>query len=78
MHNIHLQTIQSGDVVADGSRAHMQAYGCLRHLVRMHINSRNLPLLAESLTPTGGYESVRAQGGALLEAIHENAAFVRE
>ena len=65
MHKINITNLQSGDVIADGSRAHTQAYVCLRHIVREHIISGIAPLLSESPKPIGGYESVQMQGGAV-------------
>ena len=77
MHKINIQNLQSGDVVSDGSRAHTQAYVCLRHLVQEHIMIGALPLLSESPKPLGGYQSIEMQGGALLDLIQDNAEFVR-
>jgi hypothetical protein len=77
MHKIDISTLRGGDVVSDGSRAHAQAYACLRHIVREHIANGNAPLLSESPKPIGGYESVEMQGGALLDIVQDNAEFVR-
>jgi hypothetical protein len=65
MHEINITNLQSGNVVADGSKAHTQAYVCLQHIVQEHIISGIAPLLLESLKPIGGYESVQMQGGAV-------------
>jgi hypothetical protein len=77
MHKIDIRALHSGDVVSDGSRAHVQAYACLRHIVREHIANHIAPLLLESPKPIGGYESVEIQGGALLDIVQDNAEFVR-
>ena len=77
MHKIDISTLRSGDVISDGSRAHAQAYACLRHIVREHIASGNAPLLSESPKPIGGYESVEMQGGALADLVQDNAEFVQ-
>jgi hypothetical protein len=55
----------------------VQAYQCLRDIVRRHINSGILPLLSESPKPRGGYQAAEAQGGVLSELLQENAQFVR-
>ena len=65
MCKINITNLQSGNVVVDGSKAHTQAYVCLRHIVQEYIISGIAPLLSESLKPIGGYESVQTQGGAV-------------
>jgi hypothetical protein len=77
MYNINLETLRGGDVVAGGSRAHTQAYACLRHLIQEHISSSTTPFLSESPRPVSGYQSVEMQGGALLELVQDNAEFVQ-
>ena len=72
-----MQALRGGDVVAGGSRAHSQAYACLRHLVQEHLASGAAPFLLESPRPVGGYQSVKMQGGALLELVQDNAEFVQ-
>ena len=69
MHKINITTLRSGDVVSNSSRAHAQAYACLRHIVREHIISGNAPLLSESPKLIGGYQSVEMQGRALLNFV---------
>ena len=49
MHKIDIRALQSSDVVSGGFRAHVQAYACLRHIVREHVASGIAPLLSESL-----------------------------
>ena len=77
MHKIDIRALQSGDVVSGGSRAHVQAYACLRHIVREHIASSIAPLLSESLKLIGGYESVKMQGRALFNIVQDNVEFVQ-
>jgi hypothetical protein len=77
MHGINITNLQSSDVAVDGSRAHTQAYVCLRHIVQEYIISGIAPLLLESLKPTSGYESVQMQGGAVWDLVQDNAEFVR-
>lgn len=69
MYKIDIRALQSGDVVLDGSKAHVQAYTCLQHIVREHIASGNAPLLLESPKPISGYKSVEMQGGALTDLV---------
>ena len=76
MHKIDIRTLHSSNVVSSGFRAHIQAYACLRHIVREHITSSSTPLLSESLKLIGGYKSVQMQGGALLDLVQQNAEFV--
>ena len=77
MHRIDLSTLSGGDTIWDGSKAHVQAYYCLRDIVRRHIKSGVAPFLSESPKPIGGYQAVEAQGGALSTLLQENAEFVR-
>ena len=77
MHRIDLSTLSGGDTIWDGSKAHVQAYHCLRDIVRRHIESGVAPFLSESPKPIGGYQAVEAQGGALSTLLQENAEFVR-
>ena len=77
MHRIDIRTLHSGNVVSGGSRAHAQAYACLRHIVREHIANGTAPLLLESPKLIGGYRSVEMQGGALLDIVQDNVEFVR-
>jgi hypothetical protein len=58
MHKIDIRALQSGDVVANSSKAHVQAYACLRHIVQEHITSSSAPFLLELLKLIRGYESV--------------------
>jgi hypothetical protein len=36
---IDLDILNGGDIIDDGSRAHVQAYGILRDIVRRHVDS---------------------------------------
>jgi hypothetical protein len=77
MHKINITSLQSGDVIADSSRAHTQAYVCLQHIVREYIISGIAPLLLESPKPINGYESIQMQGGAVWDLVQDNAEFVQ-
>ena len=77
MHKINIKALRSSDVVLGGSRAHTQAYACLRHLVQEHVASSIAPQLSESPKPIGGYESVKMHSGALSDIVQDNAEFVR-
>jgi hypothetical protein len=76
-YGIDLNTLSGGDTILGGARAHVQAYQCLRDIVRRHILSGMLPILSESRRPTGGYQAAEAQGGMLSELLQDNAQFVR-
>jgi hypothetical protein len=79
-YGIELKKI-SGDATTtpdSGERAHVQAYQCLRALVRLHMSSGELPLLSESPKPRGGYDAVWAHGGMMAELLEANAQFVRD
>ena len=71
-------TLNGGDIIDDGSRAHVQAYGILRDAIQRHISSGLAPFLTESPKPEGGYTAVEAQGGMLAELLQENAEFVQD
>ena len=75
---IDLSMLNGGDVINDGSRAHIQAYGILRDIVQRYIDSGLAPFLLESPKPNGGYTAVEAQGGMLAELLRENGEFVRD
>ena len=75
---IDLGVLNGGDVIDDGSRAHVQAYGILRDAIQRHISSGLAPFLAESPKPEGGYAAIEAQGGMLAELLQENAEFVQD
>jgi len=64
-------------MISGGAKAHVQAYQCLRDIVRQHVWSGMLPILHESPRPTGGYQAAEAQGGVLSELMQDNAQFVR-
>jgi hypothetical protein len=75
---IDLSVLNGGDVINDGSRAHVQAYSILRDIVQCYVNSGLAPFLSESPKPTGGYTVIEAQGGMLAELLQENGEFVRD
>ena len=75
---IDLSVLNGGDVINDGSRAHVQAYSILRDIVRCYVNSGLAPFLSESPKPDGGYAAIEAQGGMLAELLQENGEFVRD
>jgi hypothetical protein len=76
--SIDLSVLNGGDVINDGSRAHVQAYGILRDIVRCYVDSGLAPFLSESLKPNGGYTAIEAQGGMLAELLQENREFVQD
>jgi hypothetical protein len=57
---INLDALNRGDVINDGSKAHVQLYGILRDIVRQHVDNRLAPFLLESLKPKGGYTAIKA------------------
>ena len=57
---IDLGTLNGGNVIDDGSKAHVQAYGILRNIVRHYVDSGLAPFLSESLKPNGGYAAIEA------------------
>jgi hypothetical protein len=73
-----LGTLNGGDVIDDGSRAHVQAYSILRDIVRRYVDSRLALFLSESPKPDGGYTAIEAQGGIMAELLQENREFVRD
>ena len=75
---IDLGTLNGGDVIDDGSKAHVQAYGILRDIVRRHVDSGLAPFLSESPKPEGGYAAIEAQGGMIAKLLQENSDFVRD
>jgi len=77
MHKINIRALQSSDVVLSSSRAHVQAYACLWHIVQEHITSGIAPLLSESPKLIGKYESVEMQGKALFDIVQDNTEFVQ-
>ena len=70
--------LNGGDVIDDGSKAHVQAYGILRDIVRRHIDSGLAPFLLESPKPDGGYTAIKAQGEMMAELLQENREFVQD
>jgi hypothetical protein len=64
-----LGILNGGDVVDDRSRAHIQAYGILRDIVRRYIDSGLALFLSESPKPNCGYTAIEAQGGMLAELL---------
>ena len=57
---IDLSMLNGGDVINDGSRAHVQAYGILRDIIRHYVDSGLAPFLSESPKPNGGYTAIEA------------------
>ena len=74
---IDLSVLNGGDVIDDGSKAHVQAYGILRDIVQRHVDSGLAPFLLESPKPDGGYTAIEAQGGMLAKLLQENGEFVQ-
>lgn len=72
-----MTTLNGGDTISGGLRAHTQAYLCLRDIVRRHQESGATPHLQESLKPIGGYQVAINQDRELAKLIQENAEFVR-
>jgi hypothetical protein len=77
IHRIDLSTLNRSNTILDGSRAHIQAYHCLRDIVRRHIENGIVPFLSESPKPIGRYQVVEAQGRELSTLLQENTQFVR-
>ena len=57
---INLSVLNGGDVINDGSRAHIQAYGILCDIVRCYVDSELAPFLSESPKPNGRYTAIKA------------------
>ena len=57
---IDLGVLNGGNVINDGSKAHVQAYSILRNIVQHYVNSGLAPFLLESLKPNGGYTTIKA------------------
>ena len=76
--SIDLSMLNGGDVINDGSKAHVQAYGILRDIVRRYVDSGLAPFLSESPKPNGRYTAIEAQGGMLAELLQENGEFVQD
>ena len=75
---IDLGMLNGGDIIDDGSRAHVQAYGILHDIIRHYVDSGLAPFLLESPKPNGGYTAIEAQGGIMAELLQENGEFVRD
>jgi hypothetical protein len=75
---IDLGVLNGGDVIDDGSRAHVQAYSILCDIVQRYVDSRLAPFLLESLKPNGRYSAIEAQGGMLAKLLQENGEFVQD
>jgi hypothetical protein len=78
MYNIDLSTLNSGDTILGGLRAHTQAYLCLRDIVRHYHDSGATPYLQELSKLIGGYQAAINQEGELSRLIQDNAEFVRK
>lgn len=70
--------LNRGDVIDDGSKAHVQAYSVLCDIVRRHVNSGLAPFLLESPKLKGGYAAIKAQGRMMAKLLQENSDFVRD
>jgi hypothetical protein len=57
---INLGTLNGGDVINDGSRAHIQAYSILRDTIQRYISSGLALFLTESPKPEGGFTAIEA------------------
>ena len=66
-----------GDANGNGDRLHVEAYHALRYAIHAHIASGQLPILGESVKPTGGYETAIARNGVLKQVILANAEYVK-
>ena len=75
---IDLSVLNGGDVIDDGSKAHVQAYSILCDIVQRYVDSRLAPFLLESPKPNSGYTAIEAQGGMLAELLQENGEFVQD
>ena len=75
---IDLGTLNGGDVIDDGFKAHVQAYGILCDIIRRYVESGLVSFLLESPKPNGGYTVVEAQGGMLAELLQKNGEFIRD
>jgi hypothetical protein len=77
MHKINIRALQSSNIVLSSSRAYIQAYACLRHIIQEHITSSIALLLSESPKLISKYKSVKIQGKALFDIVQDNAEFVQ-
>ena len=66
---IDLSMLNRGDVIDDGSKAHVQAYSILRDIVQRHVDSGLAPFLLESPKPDSGYAAIEAQGRILAKLL---------
>jgi hypothetical protein len=58
--SIDLGTLNGGDVINDGSKAHVQAYSILCDIVQHYVDSGLAPFLLESLKPNSRYTAIKA------------------
>ena len=68
-----IDQLQAGD----GERLFKRAYTLLRIALKLHIRTRDQPILTLCARLSGGYDRVANFGGSLLEIIEENAEFVQ-
>jgi len=54
--DVNLGSVRAENVLADGSRFHVDVYLRLRTLIRAHFASGDAPILNESPKPLGGYD----------------------
>jgi hypothetical protein len=76
MHKINIRALQSNNIMSGSSKAYIQAYACLQHIIQEHITSNITPLLLESPKLISKYKSVEIQGKALFDIIQDNTKFV--
>ena len=77
MYKINIRALQSSNVMSNSSRAYVQAYACLQHIIQEYITSSIAPLLLKSPKLIGKYKSVKIQGKALFDIMQDNTEFVQ-
>ncbi len=76
-YGVNMADIRMGDANGNGDRLHVEAYHRLRFAIHAHMASGQLPILGESVKPTGGYETAIARDGVLKQVILANQAHIR-
>jgi hypothetical protein len=69
--------LHSSNVVLSSSRAHVQAYAYLQHIVQEHIANSITLLLSKLPKLISRYKSVKMQSKALLDIVQDNTKFVQ-
>jgi hypothetical protein len=77
MHKINIKALQSSNIVLSSSKAYIQAYAYLQHIIQKYITSSIAPLLLESLKLISRYENVEIQGKALFDIVQDNTKFIQ-